>query len=65
MVKITVSAAGKPSGLTKKLPLTVDLADKTTDTATVEDVKKAVAAKFPKVRTRFTSFLSLEIADMP
>lgn len=53
MVKITITAAGKPKGLTKKLPLTVDLADKTTETATVEDVKKAVAAKFPKVRTRF------------
>jgi very-long-chain enoyl-CoA reductase len=53
MVKVTVSTTGKPSGLTRNLPITLDLADRTAETATVEDVKKAVAAQFPKVGTRF------------
>ena len=53
MVKVTVSAAGKPSGLTRKLPITIDLAGKTPETTTIEDVKKGIAAQLPKVCTCF------------
>lgn len=49
MVVVTVSAAGR-SPLLKGLPVTVEIADKTTDGVTVGDVKAAVAVKLPKVR---------------
>jgi len=47
MVSFTVSAAGRVS-VAKELPITVELADKTLEDATVADVKAAIAAKFPK-----------------
>ncbi|KAI0314305.1 3-oxo-5-alpha-steroid 4-dehydrogenase-domain-containing protein [Amylostereum chailletii] len=47
MVNITVSSAGR-SSLTKALPISLDLG-KDVNTATVADVKVALAAKFPKL----------------
>lgn len=55
MVSVTISAAGKPPALARKLPITVVLGEKTLDSATVEDVKQAIAAQFPKVRLSFLS----------
>ncbi|THG99886.1 hypothetical protein EW145_g7175 [Phellinidium pouzarii] len=48
MVSVTISALGKPPAIAKKLPITVELAGKTLETATVKDVKNAITAKFPK-----------------
>ena len=51
MVKLNISTAGKPPSFARKWPITVDLAGKTVETATVEDVKKAIAKQYPKVRS--------------
>lgn len=62
MVSVTISAAGKPLAVARKLPITVVLGEKTLDTATVEDVKQAIAAQFPKVRpTVLSSFFLIDI----
>ncbi|KAH9943688.1 3-oxo-5-alpha-steroid 4-dehydrogenase-domain-containing protein [Amylocystis lapponica] len=49
MVSVTVSAAGRVP-LARGLPIIIDL-DKTTEGATVADVKAAIAAKFPRFYT--------------
>lgn len=48
MVSVTVSAARQVL-VAKGLPVTVELADKSLQDATVADVKAAVAGKFPNV----------------
>ncbi|KAI0059252.1 hypothetical protein BV25DRAFT_1860876 [Artomyces pyxidatus] len=48
MVNITVSSSSK-SSLAKGLPITLSLEGKTIDSATVADVKAALAAKFPRL----------------
>ena len=53
MVSVTVSSAGKPPSVARKLPITVDLADKTVDTATIGDLKIAIARQFPSVGLTF------------
>ena len=49
MVKVNISTAGKPPSFARKWPITVELSGKTVETATVEDVKKAIAKQYPKV----------------
>ncbi|KAL5485928.1 TSC13 [Sanghuangporus weigelae] len=49
MVTVTISpAATRPPALAPKLPITLVLGDKTLENATVADVKRAIAAQFPK-----------------
>lgn len=50
MVSVTVSAAGHPPSFARGLPFTAEIAGKDVQSATIADVKAAVAAKFPKVR---------------
>lgn len=49
MVTITVSAAG-PVPLARGLPITLNIPGKQLETATVADVKAALAQKYPKVK---------------
>lgn len=58
MVKVLVTSAGKPPSFARKWPITVDLAGKTVETATVEDVKKDIASQFPKARGSITNILT-------
>jgi len=48
MVAVVVTPAGRAPSFAKGLPITVDLTDKSLDTATVGDIKTAIAQKFPK-----------------
>ncbi|EJD06741.1 uncharacterized protein FOMMEDRAFT_102627 [Fomitiporia mediterranea MF3/22] len=48
MVSVTISSSGSPPAVALKLPITVVLGEKTLENATVADVKKAIAAQFPK-----------------
>ncbi|KAI0784549.1 3-oxo-5-alpha-steroid 4-dehydrogenase-domain-containing protein [Abortiporus biennis] len=47
MVSVTVSQARRVPVVPKGFPITVEIPDKTAESATVADVKAAVAAKFP------------------
>ena len=65
MVTVTVSAAGKPPAVAKKLPITVQIDGKSIDNATIGDVKNEIKKQFPKV-SMFTHpqifvFISLKI----
>jgi hypothetical protein len=48
MVSVTVSAAKKTS-LAKDLPVVLSFPGKSSDAVTIADVKRAFAAKYPKV----------------
>jgi very-long-chain enoyl-CoA reductase len=45
MVKVTISARGKPPSVAKLLPISIDLSQD----ATIRDAKQALAKQFPKV----------------
>ncbi len=47
MVQVTISASGRKSSLASDLPVVLDI-PAGLDSATVEDVKAAFAAKYPK-----------------
>jgi hypothetical protein len=49
MVVVKVVPTGKPPSFARSLPLEVSIPGKTLKTATVADVKNALAKKIPKV----------------
>jgi hypothetical protein len=49
-LSITVKPQGRPVALAKSLPATVSFSDKTISQVTIEEVKGALQAKFPRVR---------------
>jgi hypothetical protein len=51
MVSVTVSSAGHPPSFARGLPFTAEITGKDDHNVTVADIKAAVAAKFPEVRS--------------
>ena len=49
MVALTVSSVAKPPSFASGFPIVIDV----TEDATVGDVKASIAAKYPKVSSRF------------
>jgi hypothetical protein len=49
MVAVTISATNKALKVARGLPFIVEIPQKTTDDVTIEDIKKSLATKFPKV----------------
>ena len=58
-MNVTVSSRGKPPTVAKALPISLDLSKQD---ATIGDVKRAIAKKFPKV-SLFTRYYVLKVSQ--